>query len=199
MTGLADLLGRSLLDLVAMDAPACLVGGLAVSARVEPRFTRDVDLAVAVADDAAAERLVHALVGRGYRVGATVEQTAAGRLATARLVPPGEEPGGRVVDLLFASSGIEAEIVADADALEVLPGVVARVARAGHLVAMKLLSRSPHRPQDHADLVALRALLDDPEELARARTGASLITARGFARDRDMAALLGAYLSGSPT
>ena len=43
-----------------------LVGGLAVSARAEPRFTRDIDLALAVADDADAETLVHALVAHGY-------------------------------------------------------------------------------------------------------------------------------------
>jgi hypothetical protein len=33
------------------------VGGLAVSSRCEPRFTRDLDLAVASPDDAAAEAL----------------------------------------------------------------------------------------------------------------------------------------------
>jgi hypothetical protein len=38
-----------------------LVGGLAVSARTEPRFTRDADLAVAVASDAEAESLIRAL------------------------------------------------------------------------------------------------------------------------------------------
>ena len=32
-----------------------LIGGLAVSARTEPRFTRDADLAVAVTSDAEAE------------------------------------------------------------------------------------------------------------------------------------------------
>jgi hypothetical protein len=36
-----------------------LVGGLAVSVRAEVRFTRDVDLAVAVSSDAEAESLVH--------------------------------------------------------------------------------------------------------------------------------------------
>ena len=35
--------------------PFAVVGGLAVSARTEPRFTRDVDVAVAVANEAAAE------------------------------------------------------------------------------------------------------------------------------------------------
>lgn len=42
-----------------------LVGGLAVSARTEPRFTRDIDLVVSVANDADAERLVHDLQARG--------------------------------------------------------------------------------------------------------------------------------------
>ena len=37
-----------------------LVGGLAVGVRGEPRMTRDVDLAVAVADDAGAEDVVNA-------------------------------------------------------------------------------------------------------------------------------------------
>lgn len=39
----------------------CLVGGLAVSARSDPRFTRDVDLAVAVDGDADGEALIRAL------------------------------------------------------------------------------------------------------------------------------------------
>jgi hypothetical protein len=79
-----------------------LVGGLAVSARCEPRFTRDIDLAVSVAGDADAERLVHGLVARRYSVRAIVEQEAVSRLATARLVPPGEDEAGVVVDALFA-------------------------------------------------------------------------------------------------
>jgi hypothetical protein len=49
-----------------------LVGGFAVSARVEPRFTRDIDLAVAVEDDAAAESLVRQLMGEGYALFASV-------------------------------------------------------------------------------------------------------------------------------
>jgi hypothetical protein len=93
--------------------------GLASGGLVEPRFTRDVDIVVAVPSDDAAETLVFDLGARGYRVGAIVEQEAVGRLSTARLQAP---VGGAVslfVDLLFASSGIEAEIVRDADRLEV--------------------------------------------------------------------------------
>ena len=68
---------RCLLDDLATQRLA-LVGGLAVSARAEPRFTRDVDLAVAVVSDDEAERLVSRLVTRGYRISAQVEQDATG-------------------------------------------------------------------------------------------------------------------------
>lgn len=37
--------------------PWALVGGLAISARIEPRFTRDLDIAIAVENDARAEEV----------------------------------------------------------------------------------------------------------------------------------------------
>lgn len=86
------------------DREWALVGGLAVSARAEPRFTRDVDLAVAVGGDAETEALVRELRNRGYEPLEIVEQEATGRLATVRFQPPGGEEHGVVLDLLFASS-----------------------------------------------------------------------------------------------
>lgn len=80
-----ELLQRVLHDLRDLGAEHALVGGHAVSARVEPRFTRDLDFAVAVANDSAAEALVRELGVRGYRLTAIVEQEATGRLATVRL------------------------------------------------------------------------------------------------------------------
>ena len=62
-------------------------------------------------DDAALVLELHAV---GYRVAALVEEEATRRLATIRLIPPGERERGVVVDLLFASSGIEPEIDAGA-------------------------------------------------------------------------------------
>lgn len=82
----------------AVDALAtssfALVGGIAVSARTEPRFTRDLDLAVDMPDDAAAEDLVRTMTARGFRIAAVIEQEAAGRLATVRLTAPGEPDAG---------------------------------------------------------------------------------------------------------
>ena len=95
-------------DLTDSHVSFALVGGLAVSARTEPRFTRDADLAVALSGDAEAEALIHSLRARGYGIEAIVEQEAVGRLATVRLTRS-HVPRTPVVDLLFASSGIEPE------------------------------------------------------------------------------------------
>lgn len=172
------------------DQHFALVGGIAVSARTEPRFTRDLDLAVAVRDDGAAEEVVRGMVGGGFRIFTVVEHEAVGRLATARLVAPGEPESGVVVDLLFASSGIEPEIARAAEWLEVFSGVTAPVATVGHLIALKLLARDDvSRPQDALDLRALLRVAT-PEERARARESVRLIAERGFARGRDLAAAL---------
>ena len=193
---LFETLAQILSRLEERGAGTALLGGLAVSAWTEPRFTRDVDLAVAIQADAEAERLIHWLSESGYRLLATVEQTAASRLATARLVPPGESPEGIIVDLLFASSGIEPEIVDAAAQVDIGAGIPVRVARVGHLVALKLLAHDAvSRPQDGVDLRALRTVLDTKEE-QRAREACELIMNRGYHRRRDMRALLDAFLAG---
>jgi len=173
-----------------------LVGGLAISVRAEPRFTRDVDVAVAVAGDAAAEALVGDLCAQGYRLQTTLEQAALGRLATVRLIPPGGNAAGIVLDLLFASSGIEEEICEAAQRLEILPGISVPVARAGHLVAMKLLSRADHRLQDEIDLRHLAAVLTTTD-IELARLAVARIEAVGANRGRDLVAALARYLTSS--
>lgn len=196
MIGLGGALRRLESDLRCAGAGWALVGGLAVSARTEPRFTRDVDVAVAVDGDAAAERLIRSLLATGYRIVATIEQEATKRLATARLVPPGGEPGGVVVDLLFASSGIEPELVAAAEWRRIDMALTVPVARTGHLIAMKLLARDDgNRPLDAADLLALRDAADEPE-IVLAREAVRLIIERGFHRGRDLDHALDKLLAG---
>lgn len=173
-----------------------LVGGFAVSARAEPRFTRDVDVAVAVPDDAGAEALVRSLVAVGYRLLASIEQDVAGRLATVRLGCPVTEDEDVVVDLLFASSGIEPDIVHAAEQTEIVPGLVLPVAATGHLIALKLLARDDDvRPQDLADLRALSAVAE-PADFALAREAVTSISRRGFDRGRDLTAALDALSDG---
>lgn len=127
-------------DLDAIGAQWAVIGGLAVAFRTEPRFTKDVDLVVAVADDEEAEGIVNRLQVRGYALTSLVEQDYVNRLATARLVRPKVGASSAFIDLLFANSGIEEEIVRRADRLEVLPDVFMPVASIGHLIALKVLA-----------------------------------------------------------
>jgi predicted nucleotidyltransferase len=171
-----------------------LVGGLAVSARAEPRTTRDVDVVVDVRDDADAESLVVDLQAAGFRMLAVVEQESVHRLATARLAAPGGNERGVVVDLLFASSGIEHEVARGADSVEVLAGLRIPVARIGHLMALKLLARDDRRrPQDLDDLRSLWREATDAD-LVDAREAVRTIEGRGYHRERQLADLLEAFV-----
>jgi hypothetical protein len=104
-----------------------------------------------------------------------------------------------VIDLLFASSGVEWEIVNRAEVLEVFRGVLLAVPRVGHLIAMKVLSRNDQgRPQDRVDLAALfkHATAAD---FIEAHDALKLITERGYHRGIDLpAALDGARAELSP-
>lgn len=188
MNRLDDTLQHAAKDLNGAGYRWALVGGFAVSARTLPRFTRDVDIAVMVASDAIAESLIHTLSLLGYTCFATVEHDN-GRLATARLRRGGGGPAV-TVDLLFASSGIEHEVVADAETLDVVSGLPLPVASVGHLIALKLLARNDEsRPQDLADLLAL-ASVATPEDWASAQEAVELITERGYNRGRDLVTAL---------
>jgi hypothetical protein len=181
---LAEALAAAAHDLDDLGVAWALVGGLAVSAWCDPRLTRDIDVAVSVSSDKDAERLVRDLQERGYEAIELIEQEATARLATARLVRHARP--AILIDVLFASSGIEEEIVRAALTIEVFPGVHVPVASRSHLLALKILARDDRqRPQDHDDLVALLrdATVDDLSETRRAVT---LITTRGFNRQRDL-------------
>lgn len=171
-----------------MGARWALIGGLAVGVRTEPRFTRDVDLVIAVSDDAQAEESIRRLRALGYEVHSILEQSRAGRLSTVRLIPGGGDPNDPVVDVMFGSSGIEAELVEGAEPAQVF-GKDVPVARTGHLIALKLLSVADHRRSDEQDIVELLREADDAD-LAEAQTAVRLITERGYNRDRDLEAAL---------
>ena len=185
MTSLEQTLRSIQLDLEDLSIRFALIGGLAVSARTEPRFTRDADLAVALNNDGDAEALIHDLRSRGYEVGTVLEQSAVGRLATVRLTRS-SDPSGPVIDLLFASSGIEPEVVSAAEPLELLANLTIPVARTGHLIALKIPSRDDlDRPQDIVDLRALMRAATTAD-LIQAREGIALIVARGYHRGREL-------------
>jgi hypothetical protein len=184
-------LRRATADLNAIGVRWALVGGLAVSVRAIPRFTKDLDFAVAVANDAEAEDVVRRLGARGYRPVEVLEQDYVKRLSGVRLVHKGSDV---VVDLLFASSGIEGEVVATADHLEVLPRLTVPVATTAHLIALKVLAG---RSQDVTDLGYLIPEAS-PAELDAAREAVKTIETRGFSREQDVAADLEQLIGDSP-
>lgn len=180
---------RSLRELAAfldeIDVRYALIGGLAVSVHSEPRFTSDVDLVVAVSSDEESESIIYQLVNRGYQTNSVIEQDQSGRLATARL----QLGDHAVTDVLFASSGVEHEIVDGAVLVEIVPTLILPVAQIGDLIVLKLLASSEDRPQDQMDI---RNLLDvaDSKDIERARWIAGQIMQRGTNRGRELVELL---------
>lgn len=179
---LRDLVGR----LTELGSRFAVVGGLAVSARTEPRFTQDADVCVAVQTDAEAEALIQRLRQGGYDVRAVVEQEAVGRIATVRLVTTKHHTEGVVLDLLFASSGIEPEIVEAAEVVEIFEGVRVPLATVPCLLAQKILARDDvERPQDRVDIVKLLGVAAEGDLVETERL-LVLIESRGFARQREL-------------
>ena len=190
---LEGILRRCVNDLGAIGVRFAVVGGVAISVRHEPRFTRDVDLVLPVASDAEAERVGYHLRTRGYLPAIQIEDETHDRLATLRLIPPGTDPElSRYVDLLFTLTGIEREIIAGAEPVEVFPGLIVPTAKVEHLLAMKVLSCSERRPRDLQDILGLLKTASD-EQLDAARTLLRLIIQRGFHRNRDLLARLEEY------
>jgi len=122
-----------------------------------------------------------------------MEQKDVGRLATVRFLVPEieeDEEGGLVADLLFASSGVEPEIVEAAEMLAVMPGVDVPVVTSGHLFALKVLAG---RPKDLQDCQFLWRRMR-PDDLQQAREALELISERGFHRGKDLKAELARVL-----
>jgi hypothetical protein len=184
-------------DLTGAGVNFAVVGGLAIGARVQLRYTQDVDLVVAVDDQAHAEAVGGYLIRYGYRPMMELDHTSTGRLATLRLLsphlPPDTDPtDAPLVDVLFASCGIEAEVVAAAEPAPVFPDLTLPIARIPHLIAMKLVSESDQRLQDRIDLQSLCAAATDAD-FAEVVPLLDLIVQRGFAREKDLHAIFTQY------
>lgn len=147
---LADEVRRVTAFLDGQGAKYAVIGGVAVSVRAEPRFTADLDLAIAEPLEERAEALVLAMQRSGYRTFSVLEDKRDGRLATVRFLGKGD----LLIDLLFRFTGIEPEIVDRASAARVLGGPRLPVASLAHLLAMKVQAG---RPKDLVDIDSLLA------------------------------------------
>jgi hypothetical protein len=99
------------------------------------------------------------------------------------------DPDGISIDLLFASSGVEDELVASSERLEIAEGLWLPVAGVGYLIALKLLSVDEDRATDRADLRALAGVATQ-EDWADSARAVGLIEERGFNWGRDLVAAL---------
>ncbi len=150
MTDLAKAVDALCADLAACGVRFALVGGLAVSVRTEPRFTRDVDVVAEIAPNDI-DAVARQLAARGHAIEARMSDAADGHVAGIRLRRYGIRE-----DVLLAFSGLEAETCASAERIEVLPGVVVPVASTAHLIVLKLIAIVERdRMQDRADAEAL--------------------------------------------
>ncbi len=185
MIRLSEALIRVETDLRIFGVRWALVGGLAVAVRAQPRQTWDVDVVLAFSEEAEVDQVVRNLRGRGYRDHPTepmLQDRRTRRVVGVRLLVPSESQSELIVDLLFASSGVEPEIIAAAELLEVFPGVAVPVIRSGHLLALKVLAG---RPKDLMDAGMLLERMS-PADLQQTRETLELIDRRGFHQGKDL-------------
>lgn len=175
MNWLQPALFKLQVDLRHLGLRWALIGGFAVSLRGEPRTTKDLDVAIAVTGNRQAESVVRDFTSRGYRLDAVREHLELNRLVSVGLVTRTPETRGIVVDVMFASSGIEEEVVAAADVIEILPGVAGPVATTAHLLALKTLAG---RAKDVTDFATLTQYASE-RDLLEAREALELIARRG--------------------
>jgi hypothetical protein len=174
-------------DLAALGVDWALVGGLAVTFRSAPRFTRDIDLAVAVVEGADSDRLIRGLRDRGYRhlSGRSLFEADDEPLRELRF----NSPEGVRVDLILAWSGIEHEIVESAELFPTGP-ISVPVCRIEHLLATKIHA---HRDKDGPDARGILQILS-PQEIVRVRELLDLIARRSFVDGRKLQQRLTAFL-----
>ena len=105
-----------------------------------------------------------------------------------------DESSTTSVDLLFASSGIEKEVVKASERVEIAEGLYVPVATRGHLIALKVLAYEERRGQDKDDILALFEKAD-PADLGEAKKALLLIAERGFERGKNLDEELDRFLS----
>ncbi len=195
MNRLRNALIRLSADLEALHARWALIGGLAVSALTSPRYTDDVDVVIAVSGDSEAEALFRSLLDRGYRQlpNGIHERKDTGRLALVQLQSPIDQEGGIRVDLMFAWSLVEPEIVERARYQQIQPGLQGPVARIGDMIALKIQAG---RSKDESDILMLLRAADEVE-ISHALATMELMRERGGDDEKNLLGEFRRYLASS--
>ena len=162
-----------------LQRPWAIVGALACNEYVEePRFTSDIDIAIAIGEND--NSFLSELSNLGYVLLETSIHPEKEFVTSARLLGLDSEFGRFFIDILLNSTGIENEITSRASKKEILPNLVIPIASLGCLIAMKTLAIiSPERiiekvMNDEADMIALLRTAKK-EDLEEAKEIAELI------------------------
>ncbi len=131
-----------------------LVEAIALGTYVEPRFTKDVDFSTALADERRQDALVRDLEAARYKEESLLVRRSNGDVIGIRFFTPDTKSRQPNLDLLFSATGIEEEIIRDAEPVE-LWGRKIPTATISDLIAMKTLSACDRGGQDSVDLEKL--------------------------------------------
>ena len=135
--------------------PYAIIGGVAVSIRSTPRYTKDVDAVVWVGEEGWIEFLSH-ITKRGLRVRADDPIRFARQ---NRLLLLTDEDGVHI-DLSFGALPFEEQMIRNAEPIEVAEGCIASIATAEALVVMKAIAWRPKDKQDIREIVTINPSLD---------------------------------------
>jgi predicted nucleotidyltransferase len=185
MTGIFEQLKTVASCMEQIQIPWALIGGLAVSIHGAPRTTRDIDLAVFLETETEQDNLVKDLTQAGFFDKQLIMHLSPVRKLGVRLRVPAVS-SSVPVDLLYSSSGIEKEVIASAQLVEMFPNIFIPVATLAHLLAMKIVSENEiDRMQDTLDIQGLIKEATQ-KDLEHAKTAMRLIQQRGFSRGKDL-------------
>ena len=136
-----------------------LIGGFAVGIHSTVRTTKDIDLSILVENDQQAEDIIKLFILGGFKLSQLFEKKSLNRIAGVRLISPYTKLSDPDLDLLFLFSGIEYEIIEEANDYQLLGNTI-KVISLPHLIALKCLSANENRLQDEIDLKGLLGSAD---------------------------------------
>jgi len=138
-----------------IQVPYAVIGGVAVSIRSVPRFTKDVDAVIWVGESGW-DTLLEKLNKQGLKARAT---DPIGFARHNRLLLLVDEDGVEV-DLSFGALPFEEEMIRNAEPIEISPGCTASIATAEALVIMKAIAWRNKDKLDIQEIVSINHNLD---------------------------------------
>jgi len=135
--------------------PYAIIGGVAVSIRAIPRYTKDVD-AVLWVGESDWEKILAQVTQEGFTARAENPISFAQKNRLLLLI----DEDGTQIDLSFGALPFEERMIRNAEPVEIASGCFATVATAESLVVMKAIAWRPKDIQDIRDIASINPDLD---------------------------------------